>query len=154
MSCPEDLFSSNLTVISHDFWGRYKRRRPIFLRRITRTKMFSRSFMQMQPTPAQTITPSMRLTQGNIQDRTPPNGVLSFRSSTKSFTLFRYRANRFCFSSVVLVASLSLSARFLPAPVSVRLLNAPASLLGLRCSMAGTETVLFAEGMEGVSGMR
>jgi len=92
------------------------------------------------------------INKGNFH-KAPPKGVLSCRSATKSSTLLRYLLKSCFFSSVVLVISLSLSARFLPAPDSVRL-NAPASLLGLRCSIAGTDVVPFADGIDGVSGIR
>jgi hypothetical protein len=118
--------------------------------------------MQMQPTPRSysilwinafnASKPRKYQHRTLYSDRTPPNGVLSRKSATNSSTLFRYRPNNACFSSVLRTVSLSLSALFL-FPVSTRL-NAPASLLGLRCSIAGTDTVGLAEGIEGVSGMR
>src|SRR5271167_4639926 len=83
------------------------------------------------------------------QHTTPPNGALSLKSTTKSSTLLRYLPNNPCFSLVVLVSPLSLSVLFRP-PTS--LLKAPASLLGLRCNIAGTDGVAPALGIEGVSG--
>jgi hypothetical protein len=110
--------------------------------------------LPMQPTtPAYPLINAIdAINKGNIH-RAPPNGVLSCRSATRSSTLLRYLLRSCFFSSVDLVISLSLSARFLPPPDSVRL-NAPASLLGLRCNIAGTDVVLFADGMDGVSGIK
>lgn len=135
---------------------------------ISRTKIFQYHAMQMLPTPGALPyeTPSMPpKNKRNVDQpgtgplnrkqhhspKAPPNGVLSLRSATNSSTLFKYRPSSPCFSSVLLTISLSLSALFLPVST---LLNAPASLLGLRCNMAGTELVALAEGIEGVSGMR
>lgn len=83
------------------------------------------------------------------------------RSLTRSSTLLRCLLSSSCFSSVDSVAAervppLPARLRLVPVPVAAE--KAPASLLGLRCSMAGTESRWLplpgARGMDGVSGMR
>lgn len=83
------------------------------------------------------------------QEKIPPNGALSRRSSTRSSTLLRCLLTSACFSIGLLVTSPAGS----PLPFISRP-KAPASLLGLRWSMAGTESRAPAEGMLGDSGRR
>src|SRR5579871_4351496 len=92
-------------------------------------------------------TPQNAIRSHNNQYTAPPNGALSRKSTTRSSTLLRYLPSSDCFSFVVLVSAFSLSGRFL----ALFPLNAPASLLGLRCNIAGTESLAPALGIDGVS---
>lgn len=103
---------------------------------------------QRSPAIAYKVSKTQKVEHG-AQEKIPPNGALSRRSSTRSSTLLRCRLTSACFSIGLLVTSAAGS----PLPFISRP-KAPASLLGLRWSMAGTESRAPAEGMLGDSGRR